>query len=167
MSLDPSRLRHGEWIAAASAVLLLVFMVFVPWYGVSHAPPAAAVGRSSSYTGWSALAHLRWLILVTIVAALALAFLQASRRAPAWPATMSVIVTVLALITALAVLYRVVISVPGADDLLEQKAGSFLGLACALGILYGACASMRQEGIAERDAPQEIETVSLTGAGGT
>jgi hypothetical protein len=164
MEIRPSRLRHGEWIAAGSAVLLLVLMVFVPWYGVSNAsaPKSAALSRSTSYTGWSALTHLRWLMVVTIVAALALAFLQASRRAPAWPAAMSPIVTLLGLITSLALLYRVVISVPGADDLLEQKAGSFLGLACALGILYGGYASMRQEGIAPRDGPQEIETVQLT-----
>jgi hypothetical protein len=167
MDVDPSRLRHGEWIAAASALLLLVLMLFVPWYGVSATGASTAgSGRTTSYTGWTVLTDLRWLILLTVVAALALAYLQASRRAPAIPASMSVIVTVLALITVLALLYRVVISVPGR---LDQKAGAFLGLASALGILYGAYASMRQEGIAGRDGPQEIETVTveMTGAPGT
>ena len=167
MNLDPSRLRRGEWMVVASAVLLLVLMLFVPWYGLGSAlaPTPAALGRSTSYTGWNALTHLRWLMLLTIIAALALGFLQASRRAPALPASMSVIVTVLGLLTVLALIYRVVISVPGTD--LHREAGAFLGLASALGILYGGCASMRQEGIAERDGPQEIETVSLTRSGGT
>ena len=165
MDLDLSRLRRGEWTAAVSAVLLLAFMLFLNWYGLNSvlAPTAAALGRQTSYTGWSALTDLRWLILLTVVAALALAYLQASRRAPAVPATMSVIVTVLGLITALALLYRVVIAPPGND--LQRQAGSFLGLASALGILYGAYASMRQEGIATRDGPQEIEIVRLRASG--
>ncbi len=165
MNLDPSRLRRGEWIVAVSAALLLVFMLFLNWYGLSStlAPTAAALGRPTSYTGWSALTHLRWLILLTIAMALILAFLQASQRAPAIPASMSVIVTVLGLITALALVYRVVIAPPGNE--LDQQAGAFLGLASALAIVYGAYASMRQEGIATRDGPQEIEIVRLTGSG--
>jgi hypothetical protein len=163
MGFHPSRLRRGEVIAGASAVLLLGFLVFFRWYGLGGmlAPTAAIVGRPTSFTGWDSLTNLRWLLLVTILAALALTLLQATQRAPALPASMSVIVTVLGLLTVLALIYRVVINVPGADDLLGQKPGAWLGLASAIGILYGGYASMRQEGISPRDARTEIETVRL------
>jgi hypothetical protein len=163
MDFDPSRLRRGEVIAGASAVLLLVFLLFFRWYGLSgrFAPAAASLGRPTSFTGWDSLTNLRWLLLVTILAALALTFLQATQRAPALPASMSVILTALGLLAVLALIYRVVINVPGADDLLDQKPGAWLGLASAIGIMYGGYASLRHEGIAPRDARTEIETVRL------
>lgn len=169
MDLDPSRLRRGEIVAGACAVLLLVFLLLLEWYGLSAvpAPTASRVGSATSFTGWGSLTHLRWLLLLTIVAALGLTFLQASQRAPALPVSMSVIVTVLGLLSVLALLYRVVINVPGSDDLLEQRPGAWLGLASAIGILYGGYASMREEGIAQRDARTEIGTVSLRGKRGS
>jgi hypothetical protein len=163
MDVRPSRLRHGEWTAGVSAVVLLVSMLALDWYQLNAAPArvAASLGRPTSFTGWTALTHLRWLLVVTIVATLALVFVQATRRSPAIPVTISVLVTVLGLINAVAVLYRVVINVPG--DQLHQAVGAWLGLAAALGILYGGYASMREEGIATRDGPQEIELVRLPG----
>jgi Mn2+/Fe2+ NRAMP family transporter len=163
MGFAPWRLRRGEVIVGASAVSLLVFMLFFTWYGLSGvlAPTASRLGASTSVTGWDGLAHVRWLVVVTIAASLALVYFQATRRAPAVPVSLSVIVTVLALLTALALLYRVVINVPGGDGLYEQKAGAFLALASALVLVYGGYLSMRSEGIAERDAPREIKTVQL------
>jgi cytochrome b561 len=162
MEFDPSRLRRGEVIAGASALLLLVFLLFFRWYGVSaFLAQTASSSSPTSFTGWDSLTNLRWLLLLTILAALALTFLQATQRAPALPVSLSVIVTVLGLITVLALIYRVVINVPGPDDLLEQKPGAWLGLASAIGILYGGYASMRQEGVQPRDARTEIETIRL------
>jgi hypothetical protein len=161
MEFDPSRLRRGEWIVGASAVLLLVSTFFLPWYGLKSvfAPTASSLGVSSTLNGWHGLTHLRWLVLVTIVAALALVFLQATRRAPALPVSMSVIVSVLGTLTVLALLYRVLINTPGPADLVSRKAGAFLGLIGAVGITYGAYASMRQEGLGPKDARTEVETV--------
>ena len=166
MSLDASRLRRPEWIVAASAVLLLVFMFALNWYAPNDvlARAAATLGFNASVNGWHGLAQLRWLVLLTILLALALVYFQATRRAPAIPVSLSMIVTVLALLNLLGLLYRVVISVPGTD---VRKAGAWLGLASAAALLYGAFESMRTEGIAERDGPGEIETVRLDGEGGS
>ncbi len=166
MDIGISRLRAGEIIAAASAVLLLVFMFALPWYRVKSAT-SSTVGASTKVDGWQALTHLRWLMVVTIIAALALAYFQATRPAPAIPVALSVIVTVLALLTSLVLVYRVLINVPGSDDLVDARAGAYLGLLAALGILYGGFASMRQEGISPSDAPSEIETVWPGGSGGS
>lgn len=149
MEVHASRLRRGEWIAAVSALLLLVFMFVPKWYGT---------GPAGSVSGWDELTHLRWLALVTIVFALGLAFLQATRRSPALPVSMSVIVTVLAVINAAWLGYRVLISVPP-----DEKISAYLGLASAIGIAVGGYLSMRQEGISTRDARTEVETVALSG----
>jgi hypothetical protein len=139
------RLRRGELLAGAGALALAVLMATVHWYG----------GRPPK-TGWDALTSLRWLAVVTVAAALALVLLQATRRAPAVPVTMSVIVTVLGLPTALWLIYRVVIS--PAD---HQLVGAWLGLAGACLIVVGGVQSMRQEGISSNDEPHDIPLVRL------
>jgi hypothetical protein len=148
MHFDPSRLRRGEVLAAAGAVALIVFMFAGNWYG--HG--------AGSRTGWQALTDLRWLVVVTIVCALALAITQATRRAPAVPVTLSVIVTVLGVITVLALIYRVLIDAPA-----QEQAFAYLGLLSALVLAYGGYRSMRQEGIACRDAPADIPVVKPAG----
>jgi hypothetical protein len=161
MNIVLSRLRLGEVIAGVGGTLLLVFMLALPWYGlkspIDHT--AAGLGVATSVNGWHALAHVRWLMLVTIVAALALVYLQVTRRAPALPATFSVIVTLLGLFASVALIYRVLINVPGLD--MQARAGAYLGLFSAIAILFGGFASLRQEGIRAADAPGEIETVKL------
>lgn len=144
MELDPGRLRRGELLAGTGAVLLLVFMLAGKWYG--H-------GRGAR-TGWEALTVLRWLLVVTIAAALALVAAQLTRRSPAIPVTLSLIVAVLGSITVLALIYRVLISAPA-----HEQAGAFLGLLFAIGLAYGGYLSLREEGIARRDAPSEIPVV--------
>jgi hypothetical protein len=161
MEFDPSRLRRGEWIAGASAVLLLVFMFVLPWYGLSGA--AATSGGSTALNAWHSLTMLRWLMLVTIVAALSLVFLQATRPAPALPVSASAIAMPLSGLTALALIYRVLINTPGENSLLHPRIGAFLGLIAACALVFGAFRSLREEGLSPRDAPTAIATVRLGG----
>jgi hypothetical protein len=144
MDLDPARLRRGELLAGTGAVFLLVFLVAGKWWG--HGGQAR--------TGWESLTILRWLLVVTIVAALALVVAQITRRSPAVPVTLSMIVAVLGPISVLALLYRVLISAPA-----HEQAGAFLGLLSAIGLAYGGYLSLREEGIARRDGPREIPVV--------
>ena len=144
MDLDPGRLRRGELLAGTGAVLLLVFLLAGKWYG--HGTGAR--------TGWEALTTLRWLLVVTIAAAFALVLAQVARRSPAIPVTLSMIVAVLGLISVLALVYRVLINPPA-----HEQAGAFLGLLSAIGLAYGGYLSLREEGIARRDAPKEIPIV--------
>jgi hypothetical protein len=147
MEFDPSRLRRGELLAGASAVLLAIFLAGGKWYG-------AGSGNGGSQTGWQALTDLRWLLLITIVAAVALVIFQATRRAPAIPVTMSLIVMLLGIVTVLALIYRVLIDPPP-----HQEAGAYLGLLSAIGIMVGGYLSLRQEGVAARDNIAEIPIV--------
>jgi hypothetical protein len=158
-----SRLRRGELLAGAAALVLLVCMFVVPWYGLnsSVASIAERLGVATSLNGWQALTSLRWLMLVTILAALTLAYLQGTRRAPALPATLSLIVTVLGGLTALGLIYRVLINVPGANSVVDRKAGGFIGLVSGCAIAYGGYRSLREEGIAPEDERTDIPTVRL------
>jgi succinate-acetate transporter protein len=78
-----------------------------------------------------------------------------------------VILTVLALLTSLALAYRVLINVPGSNSIVDRKAGGFVGLLATIAIFYGGYASMREEGLPERDARTEIETVRLRNSAGS
>lgn len=141
MDFRAARLRAGEMIAGLSALALLILMLTVHWYG--------------SRTGWQSLAHLRWLALLTIACALALTWFQATRPAPAIPSTISIFVIVIGLAAVIWLAYRVIVSPPA-----HQHVGAVLGLICAAGIVVGAFASLRQEGIDSADEPTNVPTVS-------
>jgi hypothetical protein len=164
MDFDPSRLRKGESIVGAGSLVLLASMFFLPWYGAtpSGSPSGIPPFVTVSLDGWRGLTVVRWVLLVTILAGLALVLLQATRPAPALPITASVLVTFLGGISALLLLYRVLINHPG-----SQKAGAFVGLIATLAIAGGGYASMREEGISARDEPAEIPIVRLGDEAGT
>jgi hypothetical protein len=150
-----SRLRAGELIVGSGAGLALLVMFLLPWYGGAGA---------GSVNGWHGLSHIRWLLLVTILVAFAVVYFQATRPAPAIPSALAAVLTPLAAVTALALLYRVIINLPGGGDI-NAKAGGYLGLLGALLMLAGAVGSLRQEGIAPGDGPSEIPTVRASGTG--
>jgi hypothetical protein len=160
--LKLERLRRGELIAGASGTALLVFLFALHWYGVNGTfAPTLALGLHvrTAWTGWQALTYVRWLLLVTALVALALAYFQAAERAPAIPVAISVVVLVLGGLSALTLIARV-IDTPG--NHLDRRAGVYLGLAAAIGIAYGGFRSLREEGGAD-PAALEIETVKLPG----
>jgi hypothetical protein len=146
MSFAAARLRRGELIAGSSAVVLIVLMFAAPWYG--------------TVDGWNGLTHLRWLELVAVVLALLLVVAQAASQAPALPVSLSVIVTVVADLAFLALVYRVLINPPGHST----KVWAYLGLVSALALAWGGYLSMRQEGVNDRDAVHEIKTIPLRGS---
>jgi hypothetical protein len=140
VGFDVSRLRRGELLAGAGAVLLLVFMLAGKWSG--------------AHSGWQALPTLRWLVAVTIAAVFVLMLVQTTRRAPAIPVTVSMFVFILGVITVLALIYRVLINAPA-----HEHGAAYAGLVSALALAYGGYLSFRQEGIARRDEPPEIPVV--------
>jgi hypothetical protein len=160
MRFNPKRLRSGEVIAGVAALVLLLSMLLMSWYGLRGrtGPPGSRIAVTLDESGWNGLSHVRWLLLVSVAAALGLLVLQATRRAPALPAAFSVIVTVLATLSALALIYRVLISAPG-----SRLLGAFVGLVSGVALLYGGYRSLREEGIAEGDAPTDIPVVELDG----
>lgn len=139
------RLRRGEVLAGVSAVALLVFLFALNWLS------PGGLNRH----GWAAIPVLRWLLLVTALMAIALTVAQATRRSPAVPVSLSVIVTVLGALSVLLVIVRLLTTSAG------LCVGIFLGLLAAIGIAVGGFASMRREQGFTPGPDHPIETVPL------
>ncbi len=153
MAFDLGRLRRGEKVAAAAAVLLFILMFF-DWYSVSvSVGPFGDVGGGLS--AWQAFDFVDIYLFIVILAAIGLAVLTATERSPALPVTASVIVTALASLGALFVLYRLLDTpigdVPDGVDV-GRKIWAFLGLIAVAAIAYGGYLSMREEGTSFSDA---------------
>jgi hypothetical protein len=152
-------------LAGAGALALLALVFAAPWYGVSGRAQRAASqpGLSRTVDGWDGLTNLRWLMLLAIVAGLGLTWLQATRRAPALPVSFSPIAVVLGLLTVLALIYRVLIDLPGAGSLIGSRIGAYLGLLAACVLTFGAFRSLREEN--PRDGSgASIPTITVSGS---
>lgn len=149
MQLRVSHLRRGELIAAASATGLLVALFVLPCFR------SGGSGHHAQIDGWNALPVLRWLIVVTALAGLLLAFFQETRRAPALPVVTSVIVSALAALTTVILLIRL----PTSAD--TPLAGAYLGLICAAGIAIGGFYSLRDEDGWQPGPAHPVERASL------
>ena len=133
MSFQAQRLRRGEILVAVAAVVLGIDLFAGSWYSVGAA----------TASGWTALPVVRWLVLVTVVAGLALVWAQATRPGPALPSSLSAIAVTLGLITAIALLWRVVIDTPGPST--STGSGAWIALIAGLTLFGGAVWSLREE----------------------
>jgi hypothetical protein len=95
---------------------------------------------------------VRWLMVLTVGVALGAPALHATQRAHGAKTSTSLAVLGLASLTSLALIYRVLIDLPSANQVVDQKLGAFVGLACALGMALGGYEAVREERIA-RGAP--------------
>src|SRR5579884_347683 len=143
-----SRLRWPEWVIGVGGLVLLASLVLMPWYTLVKLTPPPKYSISESVDGWHGLAHARWLVLVTVLVALAVVSLQARERAPALPVAMTVILAPLAAATLIWLIVRVWVSPPGGRD-----AGGWIALLSTAAIVYGSYRAIRLEGIAEQDGP--------------
>jgi drug/metabolite transporter (DMT)-like permease len=140
------RLRWPEWLITVGGVVLLVAMVALAWYGSDR----------RSLTGWDGVTHLRWVLLAAVILALGTAVLQAAKRAPAVPVTVTLFAALLGGVSVVVLIYRVLAEPPGGS----RKAGGFVALVGALAIAYGGWRSLRTDGIAEADGPGEIPVIT-------
>jgi hypothetical protein len=147
MESDPPHLRRGEILAGASALALLIFLFALNWLTFS----------GHNRHGWEAIPVLRWVLLVTALTALVLAFTQATRSGPALPVSLSVIVTVLGALSGLLMIARLLTTSAG------LCVGAFLGLLAVIGIAAGGFDSLRREQGWTPGPEHPVETVPLGG----
>jgi hypothetical protein len=85
-------------------------------------------------------------VVLTLLALMAFALLvtQATWRAPALPVALSVLTTTAAMLTLLAVAYRLV-DQPGPNEFITVRLGAWLGFAAVAAVLAGAWWSMADE----------------------
>ena len=160
MGLRASRIRRPEWIVGAGGVVLLIAMLLMPWYTLtlSSKPPGPIALIPEQVDGWHGLSVGRWILLLTILLALATAFFQAQRRAPALPVTLTVFASILGGVSVVWLIIRVLIDPPGGRGI-----GGWIGLLGAAAITYGGLQSLRLEGIAPEDGTAEIPKLELAG----
>ncbi len=141
------RLRQGALITAASAVALLVVMFAMEWYGVDELPGRVSPHKPLSHAenAWHGLTTVRWLMLVTIVVALGSVLLHGSQRAHGAKTNTGALVAVLGGLTAVVLIDRVLIDLPSANAVVDQKLGAYIGLLSAVGIAFGGYESMLEE----------------------
>ena len=141
------RIYRGELTAALSALALLVAMFATKWYGVARVPDpsAARPALSGAVDAWNALTLVRWVMLVTILAAVGSVVLHASQRSHGTRTDTSTVLFGLGTVTAALVVYRVLIDLPQASRVLDQKLGAFLGVVFALGIALGGMEAVAEQ----------------------
>ena len=163
MKFEARRLRVGEWIVGVAALILLVVLFVLPWYGFTgvYSTNAAALGVKVTYNGWHSLTIIRFVVILVALGGLASWWLQATRPAPALPVCAIALTTALDLVLFLALYFRVLITPPGNTTFIGSKVGAFVGLGISAVLLVGGYVSLRQDGIAAEDAPASIETLRL------
>ena len=132
-----SRLRLAEWIAALAGVGLIVSLG-LDWYG--------ARGRETGISGFAAFDVIDLLLVLVAAVGIALAVLQATQDGPALPVAAAVLTITTGILGTLLVLYRIV-NEPGPDDLLEVRAGAYLGLFATAALTAGGWLSLADESV--------------------
>ena len=127
------RLRIGEGLAAAAALALLVVM-FLGWYGTD----------AETLSAWEAFAITDVVLFAVALLALALAVAQVTQRAPSLPVAFGVLTAAASIVAVVLLLYRI-LNEPGPDDLVEVRAGAWLGLAALALLGAGAWRSIGDE----------------------
>jgi hypothetical protein len=159
MPAELGRLRTGEKLAGACAVLLLIDM-FLSWYGVDVGGGASALlkanGVSTTASAWTAFSYTDLLMFILLALALVWVGLAVTQRAPAMPIALNVIVTFFGALVTLIVLYRI-LNQPGPNDFITVKFGAYLGFLLCVGITAGGFLAMRDEGTSMADARAQAE----------
>jgi hypothetical protein len=133
--LDSSRLRTGEIVAGIGGIALFVFLFF-DWFSSVN-----ALGGGGGVSGWDALTDLPgFLIILSGVAGIALAYLAAAGQRVNIPVRRGAITALLGTLAVLLVLWRMFAGSP------TLKIGVFLGLAAAIAITAGALMALGEDG---------------------
>jgi hypothetical protein len=166
------KLSTGEKIAGGSAILLFIFMFFFDWFGVKVSDVNGFSGTISGEGGsaWDALDLIRWVLLLTVIGALALAALRLSDSTYEPSVPLSTVITVLGVLSTLLILFRIIdpptfAEVGGISFDATLKVGIFLGLLSAAGVAYGGYTTMREEGVTFGDAADRLSSGGGPSAG--
>jgi hypothetical protein len=136
----------GELLSAVCGLGLLVCMFTFAWYG-GNSMPGTTPRPHAVWTenAWQALPVGRWVMLATVVVAVGSLLLHLSQRSHGSRTNTSGLVAGLGAATAVLLIYRVLIDMPSANRISDQKLGAVLGTLLALGIAAGGVRSLREE----------------------
>ena len=138
--MDTARLRTGEIVAGIAGLALFVFLFF-DWFGGGTTTSGNFTIIESSRSGWDSLTDLPgFLIIMSGVAGIALAYLAASGQRVNIPVRRGATTALLGSLAVLLILWRMFAGSP------TLKIGVFLGLAAAIAITAGALMALGEDG---------------------
>ena len=138
--MDTARLRTGEIVAGIAGLALFVFLFF-DWFGGGTTTSGNFTIIESSRSGWDSLTDLPgFLIIMSGVAGIALAYLAASGQRVNIPVRRGATTALLGSLAVLLILWRMFAGSP------TLKIGVFLGLAAAIAITAGALIALTEDG---------------------
>jgi hypothetical protein len=152
MELDFTQLRRPHWVMGAGALALFIFTFFFKWFGasVSSNVDGVSLGFNLGVDAWHSLTDTRWLLALTILAALLAVGAVAGGRELGLPVPPSAIVALLAGLSAAFVLYRIVehprasVSFGATSVTYGAELGIYLGFFACLVIASGALEELRE-----------------------
>jgi hypothetical protein len=169
--MDLDRMSTGEKIADAAAVLLFIFMFF-EWFSVDFSGGEGLFTVSGGFNAWESFSFIDIVLLVTVLAAVAVAIIRLTDALVEPPVSVNAAVAVLGAISVLLILYRI-IDPPGFDGAADvagvdvgPSIGVFLGLIAAAAIAYGGYRAMQEEGTSFGDLGDQFSGRGGPGAGG-
>lgn len=142
--------------SALGALLLLILIFATKWYGVAGVPDPSATrpAISSAENAWDGLVVVRWVMLLCIFAALGSVVLHTSQRSHGTRTDTSLAILGLGGLTFALLFYRVLLVLPQASKVIDQKLGAVLGLTCALAITLGGVESVHEQRLMQRAVAQ-------------
>lgn len=140
--MDFSKLSRSEWLGLAASALLVISVLFLPWFDLAEGPSRAPGGDGFlcgdgefSCTGFETFSILRWLLLAAAAAPWILAWIVVRGNKLSWPPgemTMVVGFTAFVLIA-----YNGIIDPPGSGNQeigITKEIGYYVALLSSLGI---------------------------------
>ena len=146
------RIYRGELTSALGALQLAILMFATKWYGVAGVPDpsAARPAISTAENAWDGLSIVRWVMLLCILVALGSVVLHASQRSHGTRTDTSLVILGIGGVTFALLFYRVLLVLPQASKVIDQKLGAVLGLTCALAITLGGVESVHEQRLFQR-----------------
>jgi hypothetical protein len=167
-----TRLGTADWVIGVGAVALLIDLFAVPWFAYRPEYQAIAIvlARRVNANGWQAFDFAGPFTLVVAVAGIVVFWLQGTRRSPALPVVATTLLAPLSLALVVVLGVRVLIDQPsvplsGGGSALEARPGGYFAVALSVAIFVGLYLSLRREGIADEDAPTQVEVLSVSDRG--
>lgn len=154
------RLRPLDLVAGVGGIVLLASL-FLHWYALDVptvrtgdvvTPLVATFGDALEPTGWQAFTVTDILLVAVALLAIAVPVVTATVHGPALPIAIVVLASVAAPLAALLIGYRM-LNEPGPNDIVELRAGAWIGLAGALIAFAGSFGALKDESTPGAVAP--------------